>query len=111
MLRRFSVHQFHNTSLTSRMRPAWSVTEGRWPSALEKRLPALPSVAFTIGATWGVAELCPTKPGRGRGAYSRRTASPSSSAGPDIMAARALGAGKPGDAKRGPGEKRRTGTY
>jgi len=30
MLRRFTVHQFHNTSFTSRMRQAWAVSDGRW---------------------------------------------------------------------------------
>lgn len=30
MLRRFIIHQFHNTSFTSRMRQAWEVGEGRW---------------------------------------------------------------------------------
>lgn len=30
MLLRFIVHQFHNTSFTSRMRQAWPVSEGRW---------------------------------------------------------------------------------
>lgn len=30
VLRRFIVHQFHNTSFSSRMRQAWPVREGRW---------------------------------------------------------------------------------
>jgi predicted ATPase len=30
MLRRFIIHQFHNTSFTSRMRQAWEISEGRW---------------------------------------------------------------------------------
>lgn len=30
MLRRFIIHQFHNTSFTSRMRQAWDLGEGRW---------------------------------------------------------------------------------
>jgi predicted ATPase len=30
MLRKFIVHQFHNTSFSSRMRQAWPLSEGRW---------------------------------------------------------------------------------
>jgi predicted ATPase len=30
MLRKFVIHQFHNTSFTSRMRQAWDITDGRW---------------------------------------------------------------------------------
>lgn len=30
MIRKFIVHQFHNTSFTSRMRQAWSVSDGKW---------------------------------------------------------------------------------
>ena len=30
MLGRFIIHQFHNTSFTSRMRQAWEISEGRW---------------------------------------------------------------------------------
>ena len=30
MLQKFIVHQFHNTSFTSRMRQAWDLNDGRW---------------------------------------------------------------------------------